>query len=78
MFLPVDTLTEDEGLNMKQTLKEKLIIRKQRELSRICLDNQRHHPIPISELIMVQNKYDGLISASQKKEETTKYFGLLG
>jgi len=65
---------------MKLNLRDKLIIRRQKEVNRICQQNTKSHPILVEKLMEVQKRYDKLINGGRAKEkdEICKYFGLLG
>jgi len=57
-------------------LTDKLIIRKAKEMKRLCLRNTRGHPIPIAELNMIVKKYDRFMEAAKRRNEDFAIGGL--
>jgi len=57
-------------------LTDKLLIRKAKELRKICLTNTKEHPIPIAELNMIVKRYDRFMEAAKRRKDDFAIKGL--
>jgi len=61
-----------------KNLGDKLIIRRQKEMMRVCLNETKEHPVLTEDLMKIQKQYDKLLNGVKMKDEKFKYLGLLG